>query len=373
MKLFYNCICFIAVCCQTAMNVRSEFYISFSAGITNTKSRLPNTSIYEKLNEFRKILAKPWDDSVRLIENTDYISIQNAESIGGRNICGFGNYAAPNWNFDSVTYKIKQYLENLRSELTRIFPESEGFFVSGVRDTYFGNGLNVFTKEETGEKYFVFNRISIPSIYLTNKNFPKFSARIIERSDYIKPHYFSVSSSRPIEDAIIASISPVESDIIQSWAAATNPVTTKKNGLTLGLSGAYSKALFPKASSTYGLYMGAECFVEINPNESKSNGFAIKEKSFGLRPFVGIIKKDNWTIYALGGVKCAKRDIKSDMFNVHKGKLSYEIGVGSDYILSERFSISAKFIKGITSKFNINGLAFQTSSTKILFSLNYHF
>jgi len=352
------------------MNVRAEFYVSFSAGITNTKSKLPNISIYNKLREFREILDKQRDGFVRLIENTDYTTVQNAVPLSGLNVFGFGIYENSHWKFDSITDKVKRYLENLKSDLTRIFPESEGFSISGLRDIRFGE---VKTFEERGDKYTVFNGISIPSVYLTNKNFPNFSARIIERSSKIKVEYFSAITSRPIEDAITAAISPVESDVLQAWAAATNPVANKKNGLTLGLSGTYSKSLFPKASSTYGLYIGTEGFVEINPNESKSNGFAIKEKSFGARPFVGIIKKDNWAIYVLGGVKCAKRDIKSEMFHVHKGKLSYEIGVGTDYILSKRFSISAKFIKGIASKFNINGLAFQTSSTKILFSLNYHF
>lgn len=377
MKLFSKYICFMAVCFQAAINVRSEIRVSCYAGIASMKFRHKNTNvprinIYDKLSGLRSILASQWDNSVKLIEGTDYTSISNAQDIADEKVCGFGKYDTTlgRWNFDSVTNKVNQYVTNIRSESMNIFSESEGFLMSEVRDTQFAGGYEKFNTDDSN--YIVFNRISVPSIYLTNKNVPNFSARIIERSDKIAPDYF-LGAGRPIEHAITVAISPVEADVIQAWNAATNPPTVKKNGLMLGLSGAYVKSFFPKASSTYGLYTGVEGFAEFNPSATKSNGFSIKEKSFGIRPFVGVIKKDSWAVYALGGVNCASRDIKSNAFHVNKCKLSYEIGVGSDYILSERFSVSAKFIKCLKSKLKINGLSFQTSSTKILFSLNYHF
>lgn len=368
---FKNLIFFIAVCFHAAMTVNAEFRISFLGGLTNTKSRLPNITIYKKLKDFHKILGNQWDNSLCLELDVDYTNSGNPYFINRRGsiwkIFGFGTKS--DRRATSFLNKMDGYLNHLRIKLVEIFPESEGFSIDKIKKS----DTNFYSWDRN-TSVIVRNGLYVQPVYLRNKHFPSFETRIIEKTANIDYHYFlGKSSSRTIEDAITIAISPVEADVLKAWDSATNPTTTKKNGLTLGFSGAYSKSLFPKVSSTYGLYTGVEGYAEINPNETKSNGFSIKEKSFGIRPFVGIIKKDNWAIYALAGVKSAKRDIKSDMFHINKGKLSYEIGVGSDYILSERFSVSAKFIKGLKSKFNVNGLSFQTSSTKILFSLNYHF
>lgn len=373
-----NLIFGMAVCFQTVMNnVNAEFKISFSGGITNTKlvnkSKLFNIDIYKKLNQFREILNEDWNDSIQLVPGIDYTRLKDAynENIYGKNwkIYGFGTMLdGQSRSASSFLSKLDRYLNYLKIEVIKIFPKSEGFSISEIKKSD-----TDFYSWDKDICVAVRNGLFVQPVYLRNIYFPNFEARIIEKTVNIDNRYFLGDGAAPIEHAITTAISPVESDVLKAWDSATNPATTRKNGLTLGFSGAYSKSLFPKVSSTYGLYTGVEGYAEINPNEAKSNGFSIKEKSFGIRPFVGVIKKDNWAIYALAGVKSAKRDIKSDMFHINKGKLSYEIGVGSDYILSERFSVSVKFIKGLKSKFKVNGLSFQTSSTKILFSLNYHF
>ncbi len=376
-----NCVIAIILLSDIAF---AEWKISLSGGVSIQKAKSPNNEIYFSIKKYVSDLNDYWryctlitpDDLITPENITENITVETTKS-DGTNIL-IGELQDPGIGFSTVTNhvrdfstfnrKVKAYLDSCYKHIYSIFPASSGFYISGYPT------ISAINRKTTEGLTSYFGTINSTSVILRNKNYPSFATEILR--GYPRNYTFSygtITNSETLMKGITSIISPVESDIIQSWAAATNPVTTKKNGLTLGLSGAYSKALFPKTSSTFGLYTGVEGFAEINPNESKSNGFSIKEKSFGFRPFVGIIKKDNWTIYALGGVKCAKRDIKSDMFHVKKGKLSYEIGVGSDYILSDRFSISAKFIKGLTSKFNINGLSFQTSSTKILFSLNYHF
>ncbi|MDO4975040.1 MAG: hypothetical protein Q4E61_01795 [Alphaproteobacteria bacterium] len=333
--------------------------MSIDGGVVIQHLRNSNAKIYDNLLKFRNSINVLAKYHLQLAEGTDYLFTMTDKGIPN-NPWGFINKA-------SCETKLKRMYEKYwKPEIAIRFPLSEGFRVSptgasSVMSSTYDEGVEEFT------------RLKFESVYLTNVNYPKFKVEILRGREEVFFSELDFSDSDFLRKEIVDYITPDTIQVLQSWDSATNPVTTKKNGLTLGLSGAYSKSLFPKASSTFGLYTGVEGFAEINPNESKSNGFSIKEKSFGFRPFVGVIKKDNWTIYALGGVKCAKRDIKSDMFHVKKGKLSYEIGIGSDYILSERFSISAKFIKCLTSKFNINGLSFQTSSTKILFSLNYHF
>lgn len=336
----------------------AEWRVSINGGVTIQHLRNSNAKIYNNLLKFRNSIYN-LPDNLKLLENIDYTPPINRSTITANNPYGFTAKA-------SCEAKLRQMYEKWKADIERFFPHSKGFRYSPIVDATVMDGTNL----EGGIQ--AFNKIKTTSVYLTNIHYSSFEVEILRgrESIYIESSFLDPNTlHKEITDYIV----PDTIKFLRSWDSATNPVATKKSGLTLGLSGTYSKSLFPKASSTYGLYIGAEGFAEINPNESKSNGFAIKEKSFGVRPFVGIIKRDNWAIYALGGVKCAKHDIKSEMFHVHKGKLSYEIGVGTDYILSKRFSISAKFIKSIASKFNINGLAFQTSSTKILFSLNYHF
>lgn len=362
----------------------AEWKVSFSGGVSIQKAKSPNNEIYFSIKKYVSDLNDYWKHDA-LVTPDDLITPENItenitipiDKLDGTNIAigelqdpgiGFSTVSNRVRDFYTFNRKVQAYLDSCYKHIYSIFPMSSGFYISGYPTI---SAINRKTSESLTS---YFGTINSTSVVLLNKNYPSFATEILR--GYPGNYTFSygtITNSETLMKGITSIISPVESDIIQSWASATNPVTTKKNGLTLGLSGTYSRSLFPKASSTFGLYTGVEGFAEINPNESKSNGFSIKEKSFGIRPFVGIIKKDNWAIYALAGVKSAKRDIKSDMFHINKGKLSYEIGVGSDYILSERFSVSAKFIKGLKSKFKINGLSFQTSSTKILFSLNYHF
>ncbi len=346
----------MSVCIES----QAEWRVSINGGVVIQHLRNSNAKIYDNLLKFRNSINVLARYHLQL-EDVDYKPLIDKLTNVPNNPWGFTNK-------DSCEAKLKRMYERYwKPEIAIHFPLSDGFRVSST------GAITVMPSSTDDLGNQGFNELKIEPVYLTNINYPKFKVEILRGRGEALFSGASFFDSDILRKEIVDYITPDTVKILQSWDSATNPVTTKKNGLTLGLSGAYSKALFPKTSSTFGLYTGVEGFAEINPNESKSNGFSIKEKSFGFRPFVGIIKKDNWTIYALGGVKCAKRDIKSDMFHVKKGKLSYEIGVGSDYTLSERFSISAKFIKGLTSKFNINGLSFQTSSTKILFSLNYHF
>ena len=349
----------IFVCVES----QADWRVSFYGGVVIQHLRNSNAKIYDNLLKFKNALyLYNWPKEFRLIEGTDYKKILNNE----------GKLNDP-WGFInqlSCEKKLMQLYKNWKNIAKDYFKWSEGFRLSSTELVTVMDADNYEIDKSTKSKAFI--KLKLNPVYLTNINYPQFKVEILRKRESIYDETSFYSPAVLLKE-ITDFVAPETIKILQSWDSATNPVTTKKNGLTLGLSGTYSRSLFPKASSTFGLYTGVEGFAEINPNESKSNGFSIKEKSFGIRPFVGIIKKDNWAIYALAGVKSAKRDIKSDMFHINKGKLSYEIGVGSDYILSERFSVSAKFIKGLKSKFNVNGLSFQTSSTKILFSLNYHF
>lgn len=355
-----------------SMNLSAEFKISGYGGVSVNKNSISKIvsdnkyKIYSKLihafADYQNELNKPW--VIDLDKDSDFTD--DISSLTSGQYTGFGHIGAGTdtvRHYTSCKTKIERQLKIWRDKAEEIFRE-EGFQISKNINVSFDSNIE----------------IKILSVAIISRDDLK--ERIINPNESNMPYRIDVEyfvNSKTLQDYLTKIVTPNSNKMVEYFDRVVYgisqplPTTTKKNGLTLGFSGAYSKSLFPKVSSTYGLYTGVEGYAEINPNEAKSNGFSIKEKSFGIRPFVGIIKKDNWAIYVLAGVKSAKRDIKSDMFHINKGKLSYEIGVGSDYILSERFSVSAKFIKGLKSKFNVNGLSFQTSSTKILFSLNYHF
>lgn len=373
--MFFKIIFFIAVFIQTAItDVRARFFVSifggYSRGVIAIASGRYHQKFRDKLIEFRdEILSKEWEDydpSLKLNSEVDYTSFINRVNLPDTEfyMYGFGKLVNGRWSFSSIKNKIERYLKYVRNEVVRRFPSSDGFSISEAKEVDF-----FYTEHDDS---ITFNKVSIPSVYLYNKYYPKFSAKILNRINALNDSFFT-GDSKVIQAAITTAIAPNETEIIQAWDAATNPPAVKRNGLTLGLSLSYAKSLFPKISSKYGFYTGAECFAEFNPNASKSNGFSVKEHGFGIRPFAGIIKKGSWAVYGLVGVKCAKRKIQSEVFSSNKGSLSYELGVGTDYFLSDRFSVSAKFIKGMRTKVKMKGFNFQVSSTKILFSLNYHF
>lgn len=278
-------------------------------------------------------------------------------------VFGFGVSAGgARWNTSTARQKIESQLKYWVQEAKKIFLVSEGFSFTDVQP------VKVFPS--VSGTLITYDRINIRSVRLTNNNFPNFSVKIFYGAQKINKAYFS-GTNRILEDGIRGLVYPRETEILQAWEAATHLPTIKKNGVVLGLSGSYSRTFFPKASSQYGLYCGAEVFAEINPNAAKSNEFSIKEKEFGIRPFLGVEAKDKWMIYGLCGVKYYRKNIKSETLNCNKSKAAYEIGVGTDYVLSDKFSIGAKFIKTLKSTLKVKDLSFQTSSIKILFSLSY--
>lgn len=352
------------------MGTYGKFSISILGGISQIKTKVVqnNINMYEKLNTFHDMINKDWETENQLSLGEDYTSLTSPATVtfnGAEcSVFGFGasGGGGTTWNTVSVKGKIKAQLEHWVNEAKNIFKNSEGFSFSDVQDIAISANRN--------RTDIVCNNINIHSVKLTNEKFPTFEGRILYGANSINSSYFSVDH-KILENGITELVSPREAEILQSWDSATNPSATKRSGVTLGISTGYNHTFFPKASSQYGVYCGTEAFAEVNPNPSKSNGFSIKEKEIGIRPFFGIEAKDKWMIYGLCGIKYCRKNIKSETLNCNKSKPGYEIGVGTDYVLSDKFSIGAKFIKTLKSTLKVNDINFQTSSTKILFSLSY--
>ena len=197
------------------------------------------------------------------------------------------------------------------------------------------------------------------------------------RGNTERPMSFTVAAfydSETLIKEIRSKYDTLENTVIHDWDTATNPRTQTRSGLTIGVSIAYSHTFFYDEKIKYGIYTGVEAFGEITPKAMKSHGFKVKEKEVGLRPFLGVECRDSWRIFILGGLKLRQLDTKYFALHQRKTKPAFEIGIGSEYLLSEKYSIGLKLIKTMKQRHKMKyNTKFTTTSLKILFSFGMRF
>ncbi len=374
--IIFTYIIFIAVCFQTAINiVNAEFRVSIFGGYTNVKSK-SKLNIYDKILQYNSIFSNTADLCWPKQCTLKQVSTINGDTPDQDAYC-----YEQTTTLKGITYiyagfcsernsKVDEYISHIIGKLRNIFISKDGYTITLTPN------LKVQIQrplEHTGNHIIDGNRkLIIPNVMLSHKSFPNFSIELLNSEANIDFNYFFNQNPYPLQQAISKAIQRDPLEFQNEWNAAV-PSTIKKNNFTCGLSAAYSESFFSQRNSTYGIYAGAEAYFEFTPNKIQSSGFSIKEKNFGIRPFVGITKKNNWTIYGIFGIKYSKHSFKADKVYANKGKLLCETGIGSDYFISDKISVSVKALKSIKSTLKVQNIPFKISSFKILFALNYHF
>ena len=136
---------------------------------------------------------------------------------------------------------------------------------------------------------------------------------------------------------------------------------------------------FMGSNKKFGLYTGVDLFFDTCPNRTNisKNSIGIKQNNIGITPFIGIAAKDSWMLYAIGGPKLSFKNLSFKNTIIKKNKIEFEVGAGTDYMLTDHFAVGFKYLKTLKSniKFKHNSVNYKlrTSSSKFVLSLSYVF
>jgi len=409
-----------------SQDAQSKLYISANAGICYQKGYVPNNSNSKysvqlsQYDEFIEILKNKKNKLIKIIENlnpwdgNDLIAFEDfIPSIGDIasdpfvwDIEGEFGMGARNPNsIPTCEKKIAVALKKYNDAIASVFTKSNGFVVSENQDVVIPT-----TNDENRD-------ISFQPIYLTNIYWPNYKAKVFSGSGLNKDgkiwdvsfQYFASSSL--LENVLVQSNINMDS-ILLSWHEIYDRPTpkdteyylssdiksSKKQNLTFGISVGYDKT-FIKEGKKFGLYTGVDLFADAMPTNCKitpnkddviQTEIGVKTHSFGITPFLGIASKDSWMIYGLCGarfsfkkinIKHAADPIYAKSFDLankklNKMKLEFDIGLGTNYVLSDKFNIGLRYIHTLKSSmkfksYDNSDVKLTTNSSRIVASLTY--
>lgn len=158
----------------------------------------------------------------------------------------------------------------------------------------------------------------------------------------------------------------------------SNPKSSKLNMLLEGSIG-WRKIISNKVGR-FGIYTGAELFFDFNPNEVyfDKKQCSLKENAIGIMPFLGIASKDNWMLYGLAGVKLSFKRIELEQRSFTRHKTEFELGVGTDYMLTKHVGIGFRYVHTFQSQMKFKSrdnseVTLKTHSSKFLVTFSYMF
>lgn len=271
---------------------------------------------------------------------------------------GFGKLLGMAYNTDETTRRINAVLERNEQKLATC-ANAEGHQVKG----HLG-----FTAYPTGAR-------NTTSMLITPLHIMLNTGQVITISPTLKYNIGlpAFGSEENTATAIVRKISPDFATIIQDWNTKSNPPANTRSALTLGTSVTYSHSFYTDTHAKYGLYTGVEAFVEFTPTKMKSHRFMIKEAEIGIRPCIGIEARENWRFYAVFGIKASKKSVKFAALSKRITKPALEIGLGTEYIISQRYTAGFKIIKTLRQQHKLMTIPFSSTSLKILFSFGVRF
>lgn len=159
------------------------------------------------------------------------------------------------------------------------------------------------------------------------------------------------------------------------------PSNPKASKLNMFLEGSFGwRKIIANKGSRFGLYTGIELFFDFNPNEMHFDNkqCSLKEHAIGITPFLGIASKENWMLYGLAGVKLSFKRVDVQRKSLTKHKPEFELGAGTDYMLTKHVAMGFRYVHTFQSKMNLkygdnSKFTLKTHSSKFLLTFSYMF
>ncbi len=298
---------------------------------------------------------------------------------------GFGVHDDPS-SLNSCASKISSELREYYEAVVSIFSKEEGFKVSDFKPA-----------EIIGEPGDT-QKLRFYPVYIEHKDFPLYKARVLKGSGSSGDGEIAEIPSRLFYSATLLewNISLINqsgrSDVLTSWydtygydfMAGTFSTencrsSNNKTNMLFGLSVGWGQS-FIKEGRDFGIYLGSELFYEINPTKTrvsskdKSDSCEIRSSGIGVTQLVGLASKNNWMLYALGGVRYSFKRLNFNSKKLHRNKLEFDVGGGTTYMMSQNFALNFRVVHTLRTKTKLaEGKHLKASSTKIIVGLSYMF
>jgi hypothetical protein len=376
----------------------TRVYIAVNMGISSERASISKSSTIldnlKKWNTLALMLNKKYFEfcnldntrpQTKLVTNVDFTSYANPDFTEPQEEVlyygAFGMMDNPQ-SLANCTQKIADRLRHYRNLVPIVFTQKDGFEVSEFKPPVI-NGT-------TGET----QTISFFPVYITHKDFPEYKAMIFKGSgsyqngEPVEIPYDCFASSDVLEQKInslhIREIGDMWLDFYKGYNPiipknsediATHTKCHKSKMVFVGCVGI--DKVFKQQDRDFGLYVGIELFLEIKPSKTHiQNTCSIQSYNFGSTFLLGIASKNKWSLYLLGGPKYSIKKIKFDTEDKknHKNKIELDIGAGTTYEMSEKISLSFRYIYTLKSSLKIaDKPKINISSSKFVVGFSYLF
>lgn len=398
MRLF--CSSMLLVCVQGAAASCFSVDLSISTGIswahaTTHRSDRRKVDFVSAISNLRKALAQiSWDTNV-FLAGTDmsFASALGCPASFGRTIDVGGiapghvqNYKTQQASIEGAERKITAQYKKYYDALVAAFPKSDGWSVTPFR------GVQIEKANPTQADH---DENGQNETYVDPTRSLKFRSAVLTHEDYSDLKLVALTGSSQhsqgseyfeIPENYFAAIDILHSKLTRTYtrgvdflsdqwlkylAKEPSTSTSKKPGVMFGVGVTFSRVVFPKPESTFGAYWGAETFFESTPGACKSKGVEVKENAVGIRPMFGIQATGKWTIYALTGARYSFKKVTYGAETANKKKFEFEIGLGTNYHITEKVSVGVKVIRTLKSSAKLETAKIDLKSTKVLLCVNY--
>lgn len=354
---------------KSSLDQKEDLSHSFNAFSSFIVEESSNLLSHLKLMEKYWIIYRNDDHNIP----TTYDSQNQRGQFGLNELDGTVNEDSIQQSIESISGGFEVY----REIVAKHFPENKGFLLSAFKKVKINSNIKT-------------NQITFYNVALTNKYYPKFKVNILRGSgpsgdgsspETIRWGYFvdPATLKTYLSELAFSGLYDLPAALDEAYSAAENDAPRgSKLKMLFGGSVGYSHT-FMENNKKFGLYTGVDLFFDTCPNRTNisKNSIGIKQNNIGITPFIGIAAKDSWMIYAIAGPKLSFKNLSFQNTIIKKTKVEFEVGAGTDYMLTDHFAVGFRYLKTLKSnvKFKHNYINYnlRTSSSKFIVSLSYIF